>query len=85
MIQNRVIAEYEAERERSLQPGYVSRYDDYYDFEEKEATPAAPLPADAKTRVEPAEPKPRGPHQPPSTHKTPTEPDDSDGFGAGIL
>src|SRR5438067_451904 len=32
MIQNRVIAEYQAERERAKLPGYVSRYDD--DFED---------------------------------------------------
>ena len=31
MIQNRVIAEFRAEVERSQQPGYVSRYDDDYD------------------------------------------------------
>ena len=30
-IQNRVIAEFRAEQERSRQPGYVSRYDDDYD------------------------------------------------------
>ncbi len=86
LIQNRVIAEYESERERSLQPGYVSRYDDYYDFEEKEATPAAPLKkSETKTRVEPAQPNPSGPHQPPAKHKPAMDAEDSDGFGAGIL
>src|SRR5690606_4944977 len=29
MIQQRVISEFHAERERAKQPGYVSRYDDY--------------------------------------------------------
>ena len=33
MIQLRVIAEYRGERERSTQPGYVSRYDDDYGFD----------------------------------------------------
>jgi stage V sporulation protein G len=33
MIQVRVIAEYQGERERSKQPGYVSRYDDDYGFD----------------------------------------------------
>src|SRR5436190_14112976 len=31
MIQNRVIAEFRGELDRSKQPGYVSRYDDDYD------------------------------------------------------
>lgn len=81
MIQNRVITEYRSERERSLQPGYVSHYDDYYDFEENEAQAATPI---AQTHVEPAERQPRGPHQRPSKHKT-TRKDENDGFGAGIL
>lgn len=90
LIQNRVIAEYTSERERSMQPGYVSRYDDYYDFEEKEAAPAAPFKREkkeTKTHIEPAQPNPRGPHQPPTKHKAPVEggDDDSDDFGAGIL
>ena len=85
MIQNRVIMEYRSERERSQEPGYVSRYDDYYDFEEKEATPAAPLRGSEKqSRVEQAQPTPRGPHQPPTKHQTASD-DDSDSFGAGIL
>jgi len=81
MIQNRVITEYQSERERSLQPGYVSHYDDYYDFEENEAQAAAPV---SQTHVEPAERQPRGPHQRPSKHKA-TRKDENDGFGAGIL
>lgn len=98
MIQNRVITEYRAERERSMQPGYVSRYDDYYDFEEKEATPATPLEggsrksgrqqggASTRSHVEPAQSAPRGPHQPPTKHQAASEnKEDEGGFGAGIL
>ena len=33
MIQDRVIAEYEKELNRSKEPGYVSRYDEAYDFD----------------------------------------------------
>jgi stage V sporulation protein G len=40
MIQNRVVEEYQAELERSAQPGYRSRYDDYFDDEEYEAESA---------------------------------------------
>ena len=82
MIQDRVIAEYRSERERSKQPGYVSKYDDYYDFEDNEATAANPK--ETHSRVEPAQPSPKGPHQPPSKHKT-TGNDNSDEFGAGIF
>jgi stage V sporulation protein G len=42
MIQNRVISEYRAELDRSQQPDYVSRYDDYYgDAGEPDVSPAA--------------------------------------------
>lgn len=81
MIQDRVIAEYRAELDRSRQPGYVSRYDDFYDFEEGEATAAY----ETKTQIQPAEPRPRGPHQPPSSKPVARRDDDKDGFGAGIL
>ena len=80
MIQDRVISEYRSEMERSRQPGYVSRYDDFYDFEEGEAAPY-----ESKTQIQPAEPKPRGPHQPPSSRAVAKGDDDKDGFGAGIL
>ena len=39
MIQDRVITEYHKELSRSKEPGYVSRYDEAYDFE---AAPHAP-------------------------------------------
>lgn len=41
MIQNRVIAEFRAEQDKSKQPGYVSRYDDDYD---DDVDPASLLP-----------------------------------------
>lgn len=81
MIQARVIEEYRSEIERSRQPGYVSRYDDFYDFEEGEAAPAV----ETRTQIQPAEPKPRGPHQPPTSKPIAKTDDDRDGFGAGIL
>ncbi|MCA9105862.1 MAG: SpoVG family protein [Planctomycetales bacterium] len=34
MIQSRVIADYREEQERAKQPGYVSRYDDYFDYDD---------------------------------------------------
>lgn len=68
MIQSRVIAEYQAERECSKQPGYVSRYDDEYDDDvfpiEVETEPAArsaPLTPE-HTHIEPAESQLPAPH-----------------------
>jgi len=84
LIQQRVISEFRSELERAKEPGYVSRYDDFYEFE-TEARPAARF-AD-RTHVEPAEAEPRGPHRPPSQGA----PRDSSvrrgqgGFGAGIF
>ena len=108
-IQNHVIAEYRSERERSSQPGYISKYDDYYEFEDTpDLAPAAiaPVPkapaakppvatapaanssspsiSTTAARIEPAQPKPRGPHHPPSK-QTEKSHNDDDSFGAGIL
>ena len=62
MIQQRVIAEYRSEQERAKEPGYVSRYDDYYEYEDRPPT-ATRFPE--RTHVEPAESEPRGPHRAP--------------------
>ena len=40
MIQQRVVIEYKTEMERAKQPGYRSRYDDFFGDEEIEAEPA---------------------------------------------
>lgn len=75
MIQLRVIAEYKGERERSKQPGYISRYDDDYGFDAGEdycaATDERRTPAIASenrmdgARIDRpvAEPEPRAPHR----------------------
>jgi stage V sporulation protein G len=71
MIQNRVIAEFRVEQERSKQPGYVSRYDDDYDDDvdpqqlaqpndRRSAPPAASPPP--STQIEPAQSQPPAPH-----------------------
>lgn len=59
MIQLRVIAEYQGERERAQLPGYVSRYDDDYGFDAGEDYCPAPddrgaAPAAVEHRVEPS-------------------------------
>jgi stage V sporulation protein G len=84
MIQQRVIAEYRAEQDRAKEPGYVSRYDDFYEFE-AEARPAARFPD--RTHVEPAETEPRGPHRAPSpgTGRDVPSRRGQDDFGAGIF
>jgi len=63
MIQNRVIAEFRTELDRSKQPGYVSRYDDDYD-DDIDAATLAPH--------EPSRPHgPAAPHAQPSSSPPP--------------
>lgn len=98
LIQNHVIAEYRSERDRAREPGYVSKYDDYYEFEDApetagdspgKAKSATPKPVTKTTvpattaHVERAQ-KPQGPHQPRSTQASKEQSGD-DAFGAGIL
>lgn len=93
MIQQRVIDEFFDEQDRAKQPGYISRYDDFYAETGGQRT-------DRPTRfdqphVKTASPHPRGPtlesqtphspHRPASpTRRAPDRPDKDD-FGAGIL
>ena len=85
MIQERVIAEYRAEQDRAKQPGYVSRYDDYYEYEAEKAPTKMP----ERTHVEPAEMEPRPPHRAPSQQRAARESSAdrtrNDDFGAGIF
>ena len=60
MIQQRVISEYRSEQERAKEPGYVSRYDDFYEYDEKQP-PKLP----EKMHAEPGEAEPRPPHTAP--------------------
>jgi stage V sporulation protein G len=93
MIQDRVIAEYEAELDRSYQPGYTSRYDDTYEDEdgrdsqpfEEVSEAAAPSRADAQ--IQPAEATPPPPHRPRQQTTSPTRKTSrsDDEFGAGIF
>lgn len=89
MIQNRVIAEFQEELERSKQPGYVSRYDD--DYDDIDILPPKRTALDAHSHVEPGITEPRPPHKPPSNspareERKPLEKkQDDDSFGAGIF
>jgi stage V sporulation protein G len=88
MIQRRVINEFEVERERAKQPGYVSRYDDFYGFDSGPDDDIGPPSRSHASRVEPAEQEPRGPHRPPSPQRSETSEEGAaggDDFGAGIL
>lgn len=93
MIQDRVIAEYEKEEERSRQPGYASRYDDEYgedDFDEADASDRTAEQASSSrttAHIEPAESTPPPPHQKPveSTVSPRQERSENDQFGAGIF
>ena len=95
LIQNHVIEAYEEELRLASEPGYRSRYDDYFDAgeeggrneygEQDSSTPAST----SKTHIEAAEPRPRGPHtgsesKPPGP-TTPHQKPKSAGFGEGIF
>jgi stage V sporulation protein G len=85
MIQQRVIAEFRTEQQRAKEPGYVSRYDDFYECE-LDRPPTTKLPE--RTHVEPAELEPRGPHRSPlrgTPQEASTERPSNDEFGAGIF
>ncbi|MCA9269136.1 MAG: SpoVG family protein [Planctomycetales bacterium] len=94
MIQASVIAAYESELQLAAEPGYRSRYDDFYDAGEEgadqyaaDAAPAARGPA-SRQHIEPAEPEPRGPHTPPARQSGPRAPREGKkrrGFGEGIF
>ena len=98
MIQQRVMAEYEAELERAEQPGYSSRYDDDYDDfddlpedvdDKPRSQPESKKSDDAgseKQHIEPPEPEPRGPHSKQSKEDSNVvRPPRNDDFGAGIF
>jgi stage V sporulation protein G len=93
MIQERVIDEYEEELDRAQMPGYVSRYDEEYGDDEGEYFDTRDTRADSRetlstrTQIEPAEPTPPPPHQPPRNVSTSPAQDErrNDTFGAGVF
>lgn len=94
MIQEKVISEFRLEQDRAKQPGYVSRYDDFYEFD-SDAKPSASQKAPAaqnKTHTTHAPSEIRGPHRAPAqrpvSQPEPTADSASkknDDFGAGIF
>ncbi len=86
MIQKRVISEYVLERERSGEPGYVSRYDEDYGAAGSATQPSSkPVREKGEERsfVEPGESEVRPPHRAPS--QRPIEKKGEGDFGAGIF
>lgn len=88
MLQDRVITDFQTEIEQSKEPGYVSKYDEEYD--DCDFAPEAEPQPTANRSIEPAEPKPRGPHKTPLQEKSESsakssEEERSDGFGEGIF
>lgn len=82
MIQKAVIEEFEAELSRYQQPGYRSRYDDDFEYDEAGADdlPLSEPRADSKSKDVP--PKP---HFDRPTHKAAGPDEGEDTFGAGIF
>jgi len=86
MIQARVIQAFAEEKDRAVEPGYISRYDDL-DSDEgftEPSTPPPSAPPAERTEVQQAEP-PHGPHTPPSRQPRPSNRPKRRDFGAGIL
>lgn len=86
LIQHRVISEFRAELDRAKEPGYVSRYDDFYEFETETRSVSKSA---ERTHIDAAESEPRGPHKPPA-HSPSRGPSTRRGggrdqFGAGIF
>jgi stage V sporulation protein G len=93
MIQDRVLAEFEKEVQRSSQPGYTSRYDLEYD--EVDDLPTASPPRDSQPfgsdrttkHVDTSQPMPPPPHPPAGQRRPgdvlPQRPNST--FGAGIF
>ena len=82
MIQERVISEFQAEVENSKIPGYVSRYDDVYDYESQSAGAAAGTGA-GDSQLQPPESGPNPPHTKQRDQKRTTG--SGGGFGAGVF
>lgn len=101
MIQKRVVADYQKERELSRQPGYVSRYEDEFDDDftppveslapaPPESVPPDPAPKKREhTTVEPAASEPRPPHTAAGSEAARKNRErttrKAGGFGSGIL
>ena len=82
MIQNAVIEEFEAELDRYQQPGYRSRYDDDFEYDDDDAEATKSIvdePSDSSG--------PPRPHFDRATKKKPASgsDDESDEFGAGVF
>lgn len=86
MIQDRVIADFRTELDCAKQPGYESRYDDYYEDAGEIFTPAMETtsPSMETKRVQQAEAEPRPPHRTPS-NRLKENSSSGDDFGAGIF
>ena len=89
-IQDRVLEEYDAEVQRSEQPDYISRYDDYCGDAGEEGDfyePQQRQSAQQHNQIQPPESPPRPPHTAPAHQPAAkiSSGGKADGFGAGIL
>jgi len=87
MIQLRVITEFRTEQQRAKQPGYVSKYDDFYDDDDVPAPSKSADTSGRSTQVQPAAREPRPPHHDAArkSQQSATPLSDGDEFGAGIF
>lgn len=81
LIQNAVIDEFHAELNRCQQPGYRSRYDDDFGFEDVEPADVHEPQAKSQSKAESGPPRPHFIDRP----KEEPSPSDDDSFGAGVF
>jgi len=92
-IQDEVIKEFDAELERSRQPGYVSRYDDFDDDHHNapkhntrvDSSHTTTKPPHSQPNTATSQQNTGGPHTPPAEQASSQEKPTEGGFGAGIL
>jgi len=86
MIQDHVISAYDEETRLSSEPGYRSRYDDFFDageeggdddYDDNDQSRQTSSSKGAQTHIESAEDAPRGPHTSGSPKSTPSTPGES--------
>jgi stage V sporulation protein G len=87
MIQKAVIQEFNAELDRYQQPGYRSRYDDDFDYEDvkgEASPPATPAKPSGGTKSS-SPPRPHFIDQPKKREESSPQRDEGDQFGAGVF
>ncbi len=85
LIQNAVITEFEAELRSCQQPGYRSRYDDDFGYEDVEPVDVVEPATKPKAKSEGGPPRPHFIDRPKQRPTALTDKEEDDNFGAGVF